>query len=146
ERNPTRAQTEFTAAMNDGVLSSNADNVTYQFIGGDPNNWNPWYENYINDNRNDYAISSTLGDYMLEADDPRVFVYGEVLNGSEVRALEYGSSAAKNIPGVYSRIGARLQADNTEVPIFTYAQVLFVQAEAANRNLFAGNAAQLYQE
>ena len=146
EREPAKALEEFKAAMNDGVLESNADNITYQFIGGDPNNWNPWYENYINDNRNDYAISSTLGNYMLANQDPRVFVYGEVLNGSEIKPLVYGSSAAKNIPGVYSRIGAALQADNTEAPIFTYAQVLFVQAEAAHRGMITGNAEQLYED
>lgn len=145
-REPAKAKAEFTAAMNDGVIESNAQNITYRFIGGDPNNWNPWYENYTNDNRNDYAISNTLADYMLENKDPRVFVYGEVLNGTDIKPLVYGSAAAKNIPGVYSRVGTALQADNTEVPIFTYAQVLFAQAEMAQRNLVAGDAEQLYED
>ncbi|WP_242929496.1 SusD/RagB family nutrient-binding outer membrane lipoprotein [Pontibacter vulgaris] len=139
KKNPAKAQTEMTAALTDGVIESNAQNITYKFIGGDPNNWNPWYENYSNDNRNDYAISSTLGNYMLANNDPRVFVYGEVLNGSEVKPLPYGSSAAKNIPGIYSRIGARLQASDTEAPIFTYAQVQFVKAEAVHRGFTIPN-------
>lgn len=142
-----KAEAEMTAALNDGVIESNAQNITYKFIGGDPNNWNPWYENYSNDNRNDYAISTTLGDYMLENNDPRVFVYAETLNGSEVKTLPYGSSAAKNIPGIYSRIGGNLQAANTVAPIYTYAQVLFVKAEAANRGITlpgGGVAAELY--
>ncbi|MFD2248552.1 SusD/RagB family nutrient-binding outer membrane lipoprotein [Pontibacter ruber] len=147
KKDPGKAQAEMTAALTDGVIESNAQNITHQFIGGDPNNWNPWYENYSNDNRNDYALSATLGNYMLGTKDPRVFVYGEVLNGSEIKPLAYGSSAAKNIPGIYSRIGASLQADNTEVPIFTYAQVQFVKAEAVHRGFsipVEGSAAELY--
>jgi len=131
KRDPAKAQAEFTAAINAGVLAE-GENITYQFIGGDPNNWNPWYEDYSNDNRNDYAISNTLGDFMLANNDPRVFIYGENLNG-QIKTLPYGSNQAKNIPGAYSRVGSSLQADNTEAPIFTYAQVLFVIAEAAQR-------------
>ena len=130
---PAKAQAELTAAINAGVIESNAQNITHVFVGSDPENWNPWYENYTNDKRNDYAISTTLGSYMLRNNDPRVFVYGETLNGKDVSPLAYGSSAAKNIPGIYSRIGPRLQAAGTEVPIFTYGQVLFAKAEAAQR-------------
>jgi len=148
ERDPAKAQAEFTAALNAGVLEA-GENVTYQFIGGDPNNWNPWYEDYSNDNRNDYAISNTLGDYMLTNNDPRIFVYGENLNG-QIKTLPYGSNSAKNIPGAFSRLGSSLQADNTEAPIFTYAQVLFVKAEAAQRGWpVAGEtrtAKQLYED
>jgi len=128
----TKAQAEFTAAINSGVLEA-GENVTYQFIGGDPNNWNPWFEDYNNDNRNDYAISNTLGDFMLANNDPRVFIYGENLN-SQVKTLAYGNNQAKNIPGAFSRVGNTLRADNTEAPIFTYAQVLFAKAEAAQRS------------
>lgn len=148
KRDPAKAQAEFTAAINSGVLEA-GENVTYQFIGGDPNNWNPWFEDYNNDNRNDYAISNTLGDFMLANNDPRVFVYGENLNG-QVKTLDYGSNQAKNIPGAFSRVGNSLRADNTEAPIFTYAQVLFVKAEAAQRSWSipgeARSTKQLYEE
>ncbi|MBC5994785.1 SusD/RagB family nutrient-binding outer membrane lipoprotein [Pontibacter cellulosilyticus] len=146
--NPAKAQTEMAAALNAGVIESNAQNVTFDFIGSDPHNWNPWYENYSNDNRNDYAISERLGNYMIDTKDPRVFVYGEVLNG-EVKPLPYGSSAAKNIPGIYSRIGSALQDAGASAPIFTYAQVLFAKAEALNRGFSvpgSGTAATLYTD
>ncbi|MCX2741328.1 SusD/RagB family nutrient-binding outer membrane lipoprotein [Pontibacter anaerobius] len=130
-----KAEAEMISAINDGVIENTSQDVTFKFIGGDPNNWNPWYENYSNDNRNDYAISTTLGDYMLETEDPRVFVYAETLNGTDIKTLPYGSSAAKNIPGIYSRIGPALQAAGTEIPIFTYAQVQFAKAEAVNRGI-----------
>jgi hypothetical protein len=146
--NPGKAQAEMTAAINAGVIESNTQNITYAFIGSDPNNWNPWYENYANDNRNDYAISARLGNYMNDTKDPRVFVYGEVLNG-QVKPLPYGSSAAKNIPGVYSRVGDALRAAGSVVPIYTYAQVAFAKAEAVNRGFTIPSgtaAADLYKE
>ena len=140
-----KAQTEYTAALAAGVLESNTDNVIYQYIGSDPNNWNPWYENYINDNRNDYAISSTIGNYMIGNADPRIRVYGEILNG-EVRPLAYGNQGAVSIPGDYSRLGPALQGPSAPAPMFTYAQVLFVKAEGALKGLAAGDAAQLYRD
>ncbi|MCC9165225.1 SusD/RagB family nutrient-binding outer membrane lipoprotein [Pontibacter harenae] len=139
-----KAEAEIASALSDGVLEE-GENITYSFIGGDPNNWDPWYENYSNDNRNDYALSATLGDYMIENDDPRVFVYGENLSG-EVRPLPYGIGSAREIPGAYSRVGDALRNGAAEVPIFTYAQVQFVKAEAAQRNLISGDAEQLYED
>ncbi|WP_181885150.1 SusD/RagB family nutrient-binding outer membrane lipoprotein [Pontibacter diazotrophicus] len=144
ERDPARAEAEMTAALSAGVLEEGED-ITYQFLGGDPNHWNPWYENYSNDNRNDYAISNTLADYMIETEDPRVWVYAENLSG-QVRPLSYGSNQARQIPGSFSRIGDQLRADNTNVPVFTYAQVLFAQAEAAERELISGSPAELYND
>lgn len=144
ERNQTKAQAELTAALNDGVLEE-GENVTFTFPSGDPENWNPWYENYSNDNRNDYAISSTLADYMIDTEDPRVFIYGENLSG-EIRPLSYGIGQAREIPGAFSRIGNALRADNTTAPIFTHAQVQFVKAEAAHRGMISDDAAQLYYD
>lgn len=144
ERDPAKAEAEMAAALAAGVLEE-GENITYQFIGGDPNNWNPWYENYSNDNRNDYAISNTLGDYMIATEDPRVWVYGEGLSG-QIRPLSYGINQARQIPGSFSRIGDALRSDNTSAAIFTYAQVLFVQAEAAQRDLVSGDAEELYYD
>jgi len=145
KNDPAKAQTEYTAALAAGVLTSNADNIIYQYIGSDPNNWNPWYENYINDNRNDYAISSTIGTAMINNADPRIRVYAEILNGA-VRPLAYGNQGAVSIPGDYSRLGPALQGAAAPAPLFTYAQVLFVQAEGVLKGLAAGNAAQLYTD
>lgn len=140
-----KAQAEYTAALAAGVLTANTDNVIYQYIGSDPNNWNPWYENYINDNRNDYAISATIGNYMISNGDPRIRVYGELLNGA-VKPLAYGNQGAVSIPGDYSRLGAALQGASAPAPMFTYAQVLFVRAEGVLKGLAAGDAAQLYND
>jgi len=81
-------------------------------------------------NRNDYAISTTMTNYMAPKNDPRLPIYGEVLGGKVV-GLPYGRSAAVNIPSAFSRIGSYFRSQNSGLAIFTYAQVLFCRAEAA---------------
>jgi hypothetical protein len=136
--NPAKGQTEFAAAVTDGVITANSQNMSYRFIGSDPNNYNPWYNNYTIGNRNDYAISKTLTDYMQPKNDPRLPVFGEVLAGGVVRGLRYGSVVATNIPSAYSRIGSALRGSGSPLNIYSYAQVLFSMAEAAKIGYITG--------
>lgn len=131
-----KAVAEFNSAIADGVLASNAENVLYKYLSSDPNNYNPWYNNYSVSFRNDYAISTRMTDYMKPKNDPRLPVYAEVLSG-EVKGLPYGGSA-KNIPGTYSRIGTFHRAAGAPALVYSYAQVLFSMAEAAKRGVIAG--------
>ncbi|GAA4304497.1 SusD/RagB family nutrient-binding outer membrane lipoprotein [Nibribacter koreensis] len=143
KKNPAKAKAEFEAAMTAGAITSNDENIVYQFLGGDPNNWNPWYENYSNDNRNDYALSDRIVTAMQG--DPRLKVYGESINGNII-GLPYGTAVARNIPSAYSRLGERFQGAGVIAPIFTYSQVLFARAEMANRGLTSENAGALYEQ
>jgi hypothetical protein len=135
---PAKGKTEYAAAKAAGVITSNNQNVFYKFIAGDPNNYNPWYNNYTVNNRNDYAISKTLTDYMESKADPRLPIYGEVLAGGIVKGLPYGRNAAVNIPAAYSRIGDAFRGQGSTLAIYTYAQVLFMEAEAAKIGYTAG--------
>ncbi|HLF46135.1 MAG TPA: SusD/RagB family nutrient-binding outer membrane lipoprotein [Chitinophagaceae bacterium] len=137
-KDPAKGKTEYAAALAAGVISSNAENIAYKFISGDPNNSNPWYSNYVLSNRNDYAISKTLTDYMSPKSDPRLPIFGEVLAGNVVKGLEYGRNAAVNIPAAYSRIGNFFRDQGAPMPLLNYAQVLFMRAEAAKLGYEAG--------
>lgn len=138
------AATEFKAALPDAI-SSNAQNITYKYISGDPNNYNPWYNNYSISLRNDYAISLPLVTLMTanSVTDPRLAKYGEPLanKGNAVVGLQYGRTTAINIVGAFSRLGDAFRQQNTPAPIFTYAQVAFAKAEAAKRGWITGGEA-----
>ena len=136
--NPTKGKSEFAAAMTAGVITSNAQNIMYKFITGDPLNFNPWYDNYSVSNRNDYAISKTMTDYMEPKADPRLPIFGEVLASGLVKGLPYGRNAAVNIPAAYSRIGAAFRGQGSPLSIYNYAEVLFLQAEAAKLGYTTG--------
>lgn len=143
-----KGQAEFTDALNSGTLASNADNIVYRYVGGDPNNHNPWYQNYSVDNRNDYAISLTLTDFLQAKSDPRERVYGEILPNGTVKGVPYGRVAPVNLPGAYSRIGDAFRSAGSPATIFSYGQVQFVLAEAAKVNYITGGdaAAKTYYE
>jgi len=133
-----KGQTEFNAAIASGILESNDDNIFYEYLSGDPNNYNPWYNNYSVSNRNDYAISTTMTSYMEPLNDPRLKLYGEVLPSGSVVGLSYGSSAARNIPNEYSRIGDNFRSAGSPAAVFTYAQTLFALAEGAKVGYLPG--------
>jgi len=134
------AATEFASAIAATPLAA-GETLTYEFIAGDPNNYNPWYSNYSIANRNDFAISKTLVDIMKNngtGTDPRLPVYGEVLAGNQVIGLEFGVQVQTNIPNSYSRIGSTLRAAGSPAYLFTGAQVQFALAEGAKRGWIAG--------
>ena len=136
---PAKGKTEYASAVADGVISSNAQNVDYKFIASDPNNYNPWYNNYSVSFRNDYAVSTTLTNYMAPKNDPRLKVYAEELSGGAIKGLAYGRNAAVNIPAAYSRIGNRFRGAGSPLNIYSYAQVLFMMAEAAKIGYIPGS-------
>lgn len=126
-----KGKTEYAAAVADGVITEVGQGISYKFIAGDPNNYNPWYNNYSVSFRNDYAISTTMTDYMAPKNDARLPIYAEVLAGNVVKGLPYGKGTAVNIPGVYSRIGNAFRGAGSALNIYSYSQVLFMRAEAA---------------
>lgn len=140
-----KGKTEFADAIAGGVISDNSENMLYKYLAGDPNNYNPLYQNYSVDLRNDYAISNTLVNYMNSKSDPRLPVYGEVLGG-QVKGLPYGSDAAKNIPGAYSRIGDSFRGAGSPATIYSYAQVLFSMAEGVKVGYITGVEKTLYDD
>lgn len=140
-----KGKAEYASAVAAGVISSNAQNITYKFLAADPNNYNPWYNNYSVSNRNDYAISTTMTDYMAPKNDPRLPIYAEVLSGGVIKGLPYGRNAAVNIPAAYSRIGTYFRSSGSLLTLLSYAQVLFMKAEAAKIGYTAGGDAEAEQ-
>ena len=135
--NAVVGKAEFANAIAAGVITSNAQNIMYKFVAGDPNNYNPWYDNYTVSKRDDYAISKTMTDYMSTKSDPRLSIFAETLAGGLIKGLPYGILATP-ITNAYSRIGSTLRDQGSPLPIFTYAQVLSWQAEAAKLGYVTG--------
>ena len=109
------------------LISSNAENarITYP----DPTvNANPIYSNKYNDGRDDHAVSKTLVD--LLAGDPRLSVYAEK-NGTGGYVGQPNGTTEPSPFSAVSRIGAAFR-DDPAAPsyLMTYAEVLFIQAEA----------------
>lgn len=140
---PATGRAEFNAALADGVLLSNADNIFYPYLAETANE-NNMYNNYNVTKRYDYTISKTLVDYLQTNNDPRLSVYAEKTNAGTYVGMPYGltqaqagaysvggfNAAGTFIPGSVSSIGNKFRLQNSPVSIFTYAESRFAIAEA----------------
>ncbi len=142
---PATAQSEFVAAYNAGVFTSNDDNAELDYLPANPNS-NPWYQDW--ETRDDYGSSATLIDTLKSFNDPRITYYAEPAEADGVyRGMPSGKP--NNAPGLAStsRLGEYWRANpGSTWVIMGYSEVLFLEAEAVERGWIAGNASQLYQD
>ncbi|MEX2152912.1 MAG: SusD/RagB family nutrient-binding outer membrane lipoprotein [Gemmatimonadaceae bacterium] len=151
-----KAQAEFNAAMTDGVFTSNADNAQLVWPG-DGTNDAPIYSDsrppWGKGSRDDHRVSKALVDTLASLSDPRLAVYAACTQASVAaggcsyvgvpNGLENPDAAALGFTFT-SRIGDAFHEPNTPTRLMTYAEMLFLQAEAAQRGWTAGSAATLY--
>jgi hypothetical protein len=145
EEDATIARTQFIAAYNAGGFQSNADNAMLEWPGA-PHEA-PQFENW--QGRDDHGISATMVDTLKSFNDPRLELYAEpAQTDGQYRGLGNGISEPPLSIASYSRIGNFWRADGAATPtaVMTYAEVLFLQAEAAARGWIAADAGDLYRQ
>src|SRR5574341_501587 len=141
--NAAKAASEAAAAVAAGVFTSNADNAGLSYLTGSPNQ-NPIYTNHLS--RDDYGMSRTLVDSLRGRSDPRLPVYAQPNDTGAYMGLQNGLNDGAGPPLKYvSRYGAywRQQPD-ANMYFMTYAEVLLLEAEAAERGWITGTPATLY--
>lgn len=144
------ATTIISELFNDrsSIISSNQDIAQFKFATSPQ--WNPWASAFAS--RDDQRVSKTLVDKLQELDDPRLPVIAQLPQDESV--ADYTGAAnglnadAANNQGFYrvSRPGSIFLADESPAVLFTYAEVLFIFAEAAARGFINADAATLYNE
>lgn len=145
EVDPTTAAAEFVDAYADGGFLSNADNAMLEWPG------NP-YENPVHEDwqlRDDFGVSERMITTLQELADPRLEMYAEpAAEDGAFRGLQNNVATPPLSISNYSRIGDFWRANGaaTPTPIMTYAELLFLQAEAAVRGWIAGDPATLYAD
>ncbi|MGX5853706.1 SusD/RagB family nutrient-binding outer membrane lipoprotein [Dyadobacter jiangsuensis] len=141
--NPSLGKQEFAAALADGVLSSNSENVQYKYIA-EAANEHPLYTNYITQNRKDYAVSSTFIDFLLSVGDPRLPAMADKNQLGAYRGVPYGVFPSQGRPEDFSLAASSMRQQASAVNVLTYAQVLLAQAEAATLGWIDGDAKSFY--
>lgn len=144
------ASTQLSAAFGapGGVFTSNADNAELHWPGDGIYN-NPWAANFST--RDDHRMSQVLINLMKSLNDPRIPIYAQPTpdDPTVYAGMPNGliASDADDYVGSASRPGAMLFPGNTAYGFFggtgnsfpsflmTYAEVAFIQAEAAARGL-----------
>ncbi|MFD2523546.1 SusD/RagB family nutrient-binding outer membrane lipoprotein [Emticicia soli] len=139
-----KGKAEFVAAMADGPLASNADNVKYGYLS-EANNEHPLYNNYITTNRKDYAVSSTFMNYLVKIGDPRIPAFADPNIEQKYIGVPYGVFPPTWKAQDVSLAATAIRQQNSSVNVVTYAQVLFSEAEAAKLGWITGDAKALYE-
>ncbi len=138
---PARAQAEFVAAYNAGGFESNDDNATLQWGTSGPSR-NPIHVHFTTRPLSDFAVSAAMVDTLENHDDPRLPFYADPAQATgEYRGLPNGV-----LPGTlgggytdFSSISEWYRRPDAPSFVMTYAEVLFMEAEAAERGWIAGD-------
>jgi hypothetical protein len=169
EVDPGKAQAELTKALSGPVISSNAENAFITWPGGvvaNPLCLN-WFDMGCGGTRDDQRVSERFVDTLKVTNDPRLAAYAEPTGASQeanptpcditYRGFPNGHASAdvtnpcdpdgkKFSFSDYSRPTATIRGPNSPSIIMTYAEMLFIQAEAAERGMISGSAAQFYYD
>lgn len=134
------------------IFSSNADNAALIYLGAAPNN-HPFNEN--RKSRDDHRVSNTIIDFLYTdavSPDYRMLLYAELAaNSGDWVGLPNGMFSAD--AGQYlgnglaetSKIGDYFVQANAPGMLMSYAELLFIKAEAAQRGFISGSAEEAYQ-
>lgn len=139
---PAKGSAEFADALADGVFTSNADNAKLEYIEGS-SNVHPIFS-YERD-RDDHSVSATIIDTLqsLAYLDPRLPYYAKTTAAGTYVGMPNAGTDEPALDEV-SHIGAYFSDAGASAHLMTYAEVLFLQAEAVERTWIAGDAAALY--
>lgn len=137
--NPSLSQSTVESAVAGGVLMSNGDNATIQYLSNAPNT-NPLWEDLVQSGRADFLASETIVDYMNELEDPRRMVYFDE-NVDGYIGGDYGGS---NNYGSFTHIGDPFLDPTREAILLDYAEVRFNLSKASELGYSVGGDAETH--
>lgn len=130
KRDPAGSATKALAVLNQGFASS-ADDFTFSKFTNTATGENPWFQE--RNDRSHFAVSRTLYDIMTGLNDPRAVTLVDTIKGG--RRVAAPSGSARNDQGgtIYSRASKQLVSATSPLPMMTYSELKFIEAEAQLR-------------
>ncbi len=116
----------------DSSFKSPDENMTFDFWGGsdDVDHQNPWYREQVE--RGQFSVSKTLYDLMNDMQDPRISIYFTAAGSDFVPAQNGG--ADEDPTGLnFSKPSSEVIYANAPLPMLTYAEIKFIEAECEAR-------------
>jgi hypothetical protein len=124
-RSPEQSAADALAAANN-AFTSNADDFTFDNFGPEGNYRNPWYKLELE--RGHHALSQTFYDLLDAVNDPRIPLWFTQVGGEYVPALN-GTAAEDQAHVIYSPLSGQLVYDEAPMPMMTYDELKFIEAE-----------------
>lgn len=143
EVNEQLASTEFTNAINSGIMTSNGDSFIFHHLP-EANHQSYWFSQIdpeLGLGREWWALSETLVSKMEPVNDPRLAVYGRPAGNGIYTGLVFGTEGALDASG-YSLLGDALWEQDAPVYLVTYSELLFAMSEAVKRTWIGGGDSQ----
>lgn len=143
---PAKARAEFVAGFTAGPFTDNADNAQLTWTGEIRANENPWFNNFRT--RDDHRMSKTMVDMLKKYSDPRLPVFAQKAPdvGDYVGLPNGLTSADANKFGLSksSKIGTFFSGQKSPSFLMNFAEVSFLEAEAALNGWISGSAETYY--
>ena len=136
------AESEFADAFAAGGFESNDDSAILWYPGQESWERHPIHAYMLG--RDDHSVSGTMIDTLQSLNDPRLPVYAQ----PNANGIYWGApNGDLDLPGVdsISRIGTFYSSADSPGILMSYAELLLLQAEAAERGWIGGSAAALYE-
>lgn len=140
DTNPALAKTTIESGYNAGVITTNANNASFNYASFAPN-YNPIYENLIASNRNDFVPAATIVNAMNTLNDPRRAKYFTTLDNGTYVGGKYGYT---NTYTNFSHVNPILTAPDFPSLLMEASEVNFYLAEAAAQGFSVGNSTEFY--
>lgn len=141
EVDATTAAAEFADAYGAGGFRSNDDSAILWYVDNGLNR-HPVHEYMLG--RDDHSVSGTMIDTLQSLDDPRLEVYAQPNAAGNYWGAPNGTLTDPPLDSV-SRIGEFYSRADAPGILMSYAELLFLQAEAAERGWIAADAGTLYE-
>ncbi len=124
-------QAGLALAALDNTLESNADNADFAYPG-DPGAEAPWQQWIAK-----FATTVQVSDYFITKlqglNDPRLSIMADTANTGDYIGHPNGSLNTSALAAI-SSVGSHFLATDADVPLITFAEVKFIEAEAAFRS------------
>ncbi|MFP4471573.1 MAG: SusD/RagB family nutrient-binding outer membrane lipoprotein [Bacteroidales bacterium] len=132
---------------NNPLPEGNDDNAKFDYPGTTPVNYFPLYD-ILSEDATDagYRVSQTLVDQLQATEDPRLTIYAMPNENGEYVGLENGMATSTGEIDTYSRVNTHYGRKTRAGVFLTYSEVQFLLAEAAARQLIAGDPEDYYNE
>ncbi len=148
DRDAAAARTVIAGLAKSDLIASNDENAKFTYLTSP--NQNPVSRD--RETRDDYRVSKSIVDKLLQLNDPRLSIY--VNRTADATPLGYvgvtnglpADSAARLGFTKTSKLGDYFTAPSSPAVFLNYAEVLFNLAEAAQRGLIQDDAATLYKQ
>ena len=109
------------------AFGENSESMIFDSFTTDATGQHPWFQE-VND-RSHHAISTTIFDIISDLGDPRGAIWFGTVDGAVVPAPN-GSAVTDQGGNIYSRASSNYLQATSPLPIITYDEVKFLEAEA----------------